>query len=228
MTDQMTELEAREEICRVGKSLFDRGYVHATAGNISVRLDDEKGGGFLITPTDACLGFLAPERLAKLDADAQQISGDKASKTMSLHTQIYAASRRFDSQTRCIIHTHSTHCVALSLKGDGDELLPALTPYFVMKVGHVPLIPYHRPGDPAAAHQVAQTILRYGAAGTPIRAVMLQRLGPNVWHDSPAHAMATLEELEETARLCLMAHPKPSTLTAVQIDKLRQVFGARW
>ncbi len=224
----MTETEARIEICRVGKSLFDRGYVHATAGNISVRLDDEQGGGFLITPTDACLGFLAPERLAKLDAKAQQISGDKASKTIALHTQIYAASHRFDAQTRCIIHTHSTHCVALTLNNAEDELLPALTPYFVMKVGHVPVISYHRPGDPAAAALVAQTIQRYGAAGTPVRAVMLQCLGPNVWHDSPAQAMAALEELEETAKLWLLAHPKPAALNAAQIDELRQVFGARW
>ena len=80
MTDPMTESEARKEICRVGKSLFDRGYVHATAGNISVRLDDAQGGGFLITPTDACLGFLIADRLAKLDADGQQMSGDMASK----------------------------------------------------------------------------------------------------------------------------------------------------
>ena len=224
----MTEVQAREEICRVGKSLFDRGYVHATAGNISVRLDDEQGGGFLITPTDACLGFLKPESLAKLDANAQQISGDKASKTIALHTTIYAASRQFDAQTRCIIHTHSTHCVALSLNHPQDELMPALTPYFVMKVGHVPVIPYHRAGDPAAAAWVAETIQRYGNAGTPVRAVMLSRLGPNVWHDSPAQAMATLEELEETARLWQITQPKPDALNATQIDELRQVFGARW
>ena len=224
----MTEAQAREEICRIGKSLFDRGYVHATAGNISMRLDDDQGGGFLITPTDACLGYLEPQRLAKLDANAQQVSGDKASKTIALHTQIYAAVRVYDSHTRCIIHTHSTHCVAVSLSGADDELLPALTPYFVMKVGHVPVIRYRRPGDPAAAALVAKTIQRYGDAGTPIRAVMLQRLGPNVWHDSPAQAMATLEELEETAKLWLLAHPKPAALNAMQIDELRQAFGARW
>ena len=228
MMDAMTESEARNEICRVGKSLFDRGYVHATAGNISVRLDDDQGGGFLITPTDACLGFLMVDRLAKLDAGGQQISGDKASKTIALHTQIYAAARLFDPQTRCIIHTHSTHCVSLSLNHTENELLTALTPYFVMKVGHVPLIPYHSPGDAAAATLVAETLRRYGAAGTPIRAVMLQRLGPNVWHDTPAQAMAVLEELEETAKLWQITTPKPTELTTAQIDALRQAFGARW
>lgn len=222
----MKETQAREEICRVGRSLFERGYVHATAGNISVRLDD----GFLITPTDACLGFLDPARLAKLDAQGQQTGGDRASKTIALHTRIYAAARKFDAGTACVIHTHSTHCVALTLANTpGGELLPALTPYFVMKVGHVPLIPYHRPGAPEAAELVAQAIERHGAAGMPIRAVMLERLGPNVWHESPAAAMAVLEELEETAKLQLLAGPaRPEPLGNEQIDELRRIFGARW
>jgi ribulose-5-phosphate 4-epimerase/fuculose-1-phosphate aldolase len=227
----MTEREAREEICRVGRSLFERGYVHATAGNISVRLDASEGGGFLITPTDACLGFLEPAKLARLDEQAQQLSGDKASKTIALHAHIYRASGQFYPKTRCVIHTHSAHCVALSLRPQEHahpELLPAVTPYFVMKVGHVPVIAYHRPGDPAAAERVADTILRYGRAGTPIRAVMLSRLGPNVWHDSPAAAMATLEELEETARLVSLSAAAPEPLTESQIDELRQTFGARW
>ena len=234
----MTENKAREEICRVGKSLFDRGYVHATAGNISMRLDEADGGGFLITPTDACLGFLDPARLARLDTSAQQRSGDKASKTIALHAQIYAAATRFDAATRCIIHTHSTYSVALSLQharqdssAQMHELLVPLTPYFVMKVGHVPLMPYHRPGDPAVAPLVARTIANYGERGTPIRAVMLARLGPNVWHDSPMQAMATLEELEETARLVLAgqnSQPSPTALDDAQIQELRQTFGARW
>jgi ribulose-5-phosphate 4-epimerase/fuculose-1-phosphate aldolase len=224
----LTENQAREEICRVGKSLFERGYVHATAGNISVRLNASVGGGFLITPTDACLGFLDPARLARLDADAKQISGDTASKTIALHAGIYEAASVFDPATRCVIHTHSTHCVALSLRASGEELLPALTPYFVMKVGHVPVIDYHRPGDPAAAALVAQAITRYGRQGTPLRAVMLARLGPNVWHQSPAAAMAVLEELEETARLLCLEGAPVQPLTSAQIDELRQTFGARW
>ena len=221
----MTETQARDDICRIGRSLFERGYAHATAGNISVRLDD----GFLITPTDACLGFLDPAQLARLDASGQQISGDRASKTLALHTRIYASARTFDADTRCIIHTHSAHCVALSLNSHSAELLPPLTPYFVMKVGHVPLLPYTLPGDAAVAEQVAALIDHYGNSGTPLRAVMLQRLGPNVWHSSPAAAMAVLEELEETARLALLTQgDAPAPLTESQIDELRRVFGARW
>ncbi len=220
----MTENQAREAICRVGASLFDRGYVHATAGNISMRLDD----GFLITPTDACLGVLDPARLARTDANGQQTSGDRASKTLALHRRIYREATAFDADTCCVIHTHSTHCVALTLGDSGrTELLPALTPYFVMKVGHVPVMPYHRPGAEAVAEDVARAIQHHGQRGVPLRAVMLPRLGPNVWHGSPQAAMATLEELEETARLHLL-QPAAAPLTETEIDTLRQTFGARW
>jgi len=197
----MNETHARDEICRIGQSLFARGYVHATAGNISIRLDD----GYLITPSDACLGQLDPARLAKVNAQGVQVSGDKASKTLALHQHIYQAAQAHDPRTTCVIHTHSTHCVALSLRqptagfvaaqpsaqpsihspapsSDWPELLPPLTPYFVMKVGHVPHLSYRRPGDAVMASRVAHVIAHYGQLGAPIRAVMLELLGPNVWH----------------------------------------------
>ncbi len=229
----MKESFAREEICRVGQSLFQRGYVHATAGNISVRLGDADGSGFLITPTDACLGFLDPAKLSRLDANGQHISGDKASKTIALHRQIYAASAATAAPAGCVIHSHSSHCVALSLQAPvaadlGPELLPALTPYFVMKVGHVPRVGYRRPGDPEAAQAVAEVVGAYAARATPIRAVMLERLGPNVWHSSPAAAMAVLEELEETAKLWLLNRQQAAALSESQIEELRQTFGAVW
>ena len=221
----MTETQAREEICRVGRSLFERGYVHATAGNISVRLDD----GFLITPTDACLGFLDPAQLARLALDGQQVSGGKASKTIALHRRIYEAQAALGAPVGCVIHTHSTHCVALTLRPDGGaELLPPITPYFVMKVGHVPVVPYHRPGDPEVAEAVAAQIAAYGSRGLSLRAVMLSRLGPNVWHASPAQAMAVLEELEETAKLYQLSAVPPAPLPAEAITELRSAFGASW
>ena len=218
----MDEQLLRQEICRVGKSLFDRGYVHATAGNISTRLDD----GFLITATDACLGFLEPAKIAKVDREGSPMGGGRPSKTLTLHRRIYAA----DPAAHCVIHTHSTHLVSLALAGvwTVDDIVPPITPYYVMKVGHVPLIPFHAPGDPRAADLVAATIARFAARSTPIRAVMLDRLGPNVWHESPAAAMATLEELEETAKLWLFAGRTTPALAESEIDELRKLFGARW
>jgi ribulose-5-phosphate 4-epimerase/fuculose-1-phosphate aldolase len=213
--------DPREEICRVGRSLFERGYAHASAGNISVCLED---GSFLITPTDACLGFLEPSRLAHVGAQGEPLGGDRPSKTLALHRRIYAE----DPDARCVIHTHSTQLVALTLEGVWREeaIVPPITPYVVMKVGRVPLIPYHRPGDPAVAERVAQAIAQARERGAPIRAVMLARLGPNVWHASPAAAMAVLEELEETAKLWRATKAEP--LGEAQIDELRRAFGAPW
>ena len=212
----------RDEIARVGASLFDRGYVHATAGNISARVE----GGFLITPTDACLGTLDAAQLAFVDDAGVQQGGDRASKTLALHRAIYAA----EPSARCVIHTHSTHLVALSLNGvwRAGDVLPPITPYFVMKVGHVPLVAYRRPGDPEVAKEVAALIAAARERGAPIRAVLLDRLGPVVWNETPAAAMTVLEELEETAKLWLLSNPKPAPLNEAQLAELRAQFGAAW
>jgi ribulose-5-phosphate 4-epimerase/fuculose-1-phosphate aldolase len=214
----------RADIARVGASLFQRGLVHSTAGNISVRLAADQGGGFLITPTDACLGFLDPAQLAWVSGDGTALGGARASKTLTLHRRIYASV----PEARCVLHTHSTHLLALSMQGvwRSSDILPPLTPYQLMKVGHVPLIPYYKPGDVASADAVEHVIARYADQGLPLHAVMLSRLGPNVWHDSPAQAMATLEELEETARLSLLTQTTP--LEEKSIEELRQTFGAHW
>ncbi len=219
------EQRARIELCRVGRSLHARGYVHGTTGNLSARLAD----GFLITATDASLGELEPASLVKVDgAGEPTAAGTRPSKTLALHLRIYAV----EPDAHCVIHTHSSHLVRASLEvADADahdDLLPPITPYFVMKVGHVPLIAYRRPGDPATGDAVVAAIERARERGAPIRAVMLSRLGPNVWHQTPAAAMAALEEIEETARLWVTTVPKPAPLHTQQIDELRRHLGARW
>ncbi|QEQ25733.1 aldolase [Achromobacter xylosoxidans] len=209
------ETRIREEICTVGASLYQRGYTVGAAGNISARLDD----GWLITPTDACLGRLDPAGLAKVDLAGNPVSGGKPSKTLALHRGIYQA----DPAARGVVHTHSTHLVALTLAGvwRQDEVLPPITPYQVMKVGRIPLIPYRRPGDLVAAAQVA-------ALAAQVRGVLFERLGPVVWERSVSHASHALEELEETARLWLMSEPRPAPLSETAIEELRAVFGARY
>ncbi|HYS63215.1 MAG TPA: aldolase [Paraburkholderia sp.] len=209
------ESRIREEICVTGASLYQRGYTVGTAGNISARLHD----GWLITPTDACLGRLDPAEIAKVDFNGNAVSGGKPSKTLALHRGIYAR----NGEARGIVHTHSTHLVALTLAGVwcDTDVLPPITPYYVMKVGHVPLIRYQRPGDPQVAEQIA-------ALADTVRAVLLERLGPVAWERSVAHAAYALEELEETARLWLMTNPRPAPLEEAALEELRTVFGARW
>jgi ribulose-5-phosphate 4-epimerase/fuculose-1-phosphate aldolase len=220
----VNEARLREELCRVGRSLHARGYVHGTTGNLSARL----AGGFLISATDACLGELVPEALVKVDASGVPAAGAaRPSKTLALHLRIYGAT----SEAGCVIHTHSRHLVGASLALPGDEeradFLPPITPYIMMEAGHVPLsasrVTAIRRGD-----RVAAAIAAAEMSGAPIRAVMLSRLGPNAWHETPAAALAVLEELEETARLWLASEPKPAPLSAAEIDDLRRHLGARW
>lgn len=210
-----TEEQLREEICTVGKSLYDRGYTVGSAGNISARLED----GWLITPTDACLGRLKPEEIAKVSKDGRWVSGSKPSKTLELHRQVYDRNPHANG----VVHTHSTSLVALTLAGvwRKEDILPPLTPYQIMKVGHIPLIAYQRPGSPEVAAQVANL-------ANAVRGVMLERLGPVVWESSVSKASFVLEELEETAKLWMMSNPKPAPLIEEAIKDLRRVFSVKW
>jgi ribulose-5-phosphate 4-epimerase/fuculose-1-phosphate aldolase len=216
----------RQEICRIGRSLFERGYVHGSTGNISVRVPQADGGGFLITPTDACLGFLDPSRLSRIDAQGEQVSGDRASKTLVLHRRIYDC----DSEAGCVVHTHSSWLVDLTLRGvwSKDDIVPPITPYYVMKVGHVPLIDYCRPGAPAVADAIERLVASHRARGLSLRAVMCDKLGPQVWGPTPGAAMATLEELEETAKLWLRGGCTAKALDETSIQELRELFKASW
>ncbi|WP_087658762.1 3-oxo-tetronate 4-phosphate decarboxylase [Caballeronia terrestris] len=209
------ENRIREEICVTGASLYQRGYTVGSAGNISARLDD----GWLITPTDVCLGRLDPAEIARVDTAGNHVSGGRPSKTLALHRRIYEN----NAEARGVVHTHSTHLVALTLAGvwRDTDVLPPITPYYVMKVGHVPLIRYRRPGDPAVAEEVA-------ALASKVRAVLLERLGPVVWERSVSQASYALEELEETARLWLLTTPRPEPLEEAAIEDLRATFNARW
>lgn len=205
----------REEICEIGRLLYGRGYTVGSAGNISARLED----GWLITPTDACLGRLDPAAIAKVNLAGEWVSGDKPSKTLALHREVYDRNPSVGG----VVHTHSTHLVGLTLAGvwQPNDILPPITPYQVMKVGHIPLISYERPGSPKVAQQVAQL-------ANTVRGVMLERLGPVIWESSVAKAAYALEELEETARLWLMSNPKPEPLSADALEDLRAAFGVQW
>ena len=210
-----TESQIRDEIVQVGADLFNRGYTTGTAGNISARLED----GWLITPTDACLGHLEPTKIAKVNSAGEWVSGDKPSKTLLLHRKVYER----NPEAQGVVHTHSTNLVQLTLSGvwEQDCIMPPLTPYQVMKVGRIPLIAYRRPGHPDVAEQVAEV-------ASAVRGVMLERLGPVIWGNSVSTASFALEELEETARLWLNSAVKPSPLSEALVQELCEQFNVHW
>ncbi len=135
------ETRLREQIALHGESLHARGLVPGSSGNISAFLED----GLLVTPTNSCLGRLDPARISKLDWKGNHIDGDQPSKEGFLHLLMYGKR----PGTRACVHLHSTHAVAVSCCDglDKENAIPPLTPYYVMKIGRLPLIPYFMPGD---------------------------------------------------------------------------------
>ena len=210
----MNETKLREQICMFSRSLFERGLTAGSSGNISLRLDD---GGWLMTPTNASLGFLDPARLSLLDAKGNLVSGDAPSKEIPLHQALYDTRQGAGA----IVHLHSVHSVAVSMlpEIDASDVLPPLTAYYVMRVGATALLPYYRPGDPAVAGAIRGLAGRYAA-------VLLANHGPVVAGATLEAAMYATEELEETARLYLMLRGlNPRHLTRAQVDDLVARFG---
>jgi ribulose-5-phosphate 4-epimerase/fuculose-1-phosphate aldolase len=208
----MTEAAVRERMCELGASLFERGLTAGSSGNLSARVDD----GFVMTPTGSSLGGLDPARLSKLAPDGTHVSGDPPTKEAFLHRALYLARPGAGG----VVHLHSTHAAAVScLAGlDPEDALPPLTPYFVMKIGRLPLVPYHRPGDPRLGDVIRGLAARRAA-------VLLANHGPVVSGASLEDAANAAEELEETAKLFLLLRGQAvRTLTPEQIAELAAVF----
>jgi 3-dehydro-4-phosphotetronate decarboxylase len=206
---QLSEARLREEICRLGASLFQRGLTFGSAGNISARIED----GWLMTPTNVSLGGLDPARLAKLDASGKLVSGDLPTKETFLHRAMYEKREGAGA----VVHLHSTHSVAVSVLADVDaeDVLPPLTAYYVMRVGRLPLVPYYPPGDLGLAEAVRKL------AGNH-HAVLLANHGPVVAGSSLDAAANAIEELEETAKLFLLVRgSKLRLLTEEQVAALK-------
>ncbi|MBD8513633.1 aldolase [Photobacterium sp. CAU 1568] len=192
----MTEQALREEMVTLARSMFERGYATGGAGNLSLKLPD---GNFLTTPTGSSFGRLVAERLSVVDIDGNHLSGDRPSKEIAFHLAIY----RNSPDCNAIVHLHSTYLTALScLEGlDSDNAIKPFTPYYVMRVGQLPVIPYLRPGDPQIATELANRAADY-------RAFLLANHGPVITGTDLRDAVDNAEELEETAKLALMLDGK--------------------
>ena len=211
------EAKLREDICRIAKSMFDRGLTVGASGNISARLSD---GSYLVTPTGAAFGFLDPAQISHLDADFRHLGGDKPTKEIPLHSAFYDTR----AQTGAVVHLHSTHSVAMSMlpDTDPDNVLPPLTAYSIMRLGKVKLLPVFLPGSPEMGEAVR------GLAGRRT-AVLLANHGPVVAGKDLWSAAFATEELEETAKLALLTRGmQPIPLTQAQIEETVKAFDVDW
>ncbi len=206
----MNESKLREEICTLGKSMFDRGLTVGSSGNLSVRTGD----GWLMTPTNSCLGRLDPAKLSKVDAQGNLISGDKQTKESFLHLSMYAER----PNAGAIVHLHSTHSVAVSCLADVDpkQPIPPITAYYVMKIGNLVLLPYFAPGDMTLANAVKEVAGKH-------HAILLANHGPIVAGKDLESAVYATEELEETAKLYLLLRGnRLKILTPEQVAELHR------
>jgi len=209
------ESRLREDLCRLGRSMFTRGLTHGSTGNLSVRLPD---GGYLMTPTGSNLGELDPARLSKLDAQGKHLDGDKPTKESFLHIAMYEERER----SAAVVHLHATYSTAVSVLDDVNpaDVLPPLTAYYVMRIGSLPLVPYFAPGDMDLARAVRRFAGRH-------HAVLLANHGPVVAGTSLSAAADAIEELEATAKLHLTLHGRACRcLTPEQVAELKAKFQA--
>lgn len=211
------ESRLREQICLLARSMFERGLTGGSTGNISARTED---GGLLVSPTGSSFGRLDPARLSRFDVGGALVDGDPPTKEMPLHSAFYDTR----SAAGAVVHLHSCHSVALSMMQDVDEdnFLPPLTPYGIMKLGKVKLLPFFLPGDAAMGQAVR------GLAGKRT-AVMLANHGPVVAGKDVEAACNAIEELEDTARLAILTRGlNPRALTDGQVQALVKKFDLEW
>jgi ribulose-5-phosphate 4-epimerase/fuculose-1-phosphate aldolase len=204
----MSDAAARDALCALGRSLFERGLAHGSTGNLSMRT----AAGYLLTPTGSSLGALDPARLSLLDASGVHVHGDPPTKEALLHLAMY----RERPRDRAVVHLHSVHSVAVSVLADVDpaNVLPPLTAYYAMRIGTLPLLPYYAPGDSALADAVGRAAGRH-------HALLLANHGPVVSGTSLSAAADAIEELEATAKLWLLVrHEKVRRLDAAQLADL--------
>ena len=206
----MTEADSRQQMVELARSMFERGYATGGAGNLSLRLPE---GNFLTTPTGSSFGRLVADELSVVDKDGNHISGKRPSKEVAFHLAIYNK----DPDCNAIVHLHSTYLTALSCLEnlDRDNAIKAFTPYYVMRIGELPVVPYLRPGDPQIGQELAKLAGRY-------RAFLLANHGPIITGTDLLDAVDNAEELEETARLAFLLHDKPTRyLTSEEVSDLK-------
>ena len=211
-------MDLREQLCDFGLSLYNRGLTHGSTGNLSGRLPD---GTLLVTPTGSSLGRLTPEGLSIIKPDGELISGPKPTKEVPLHQALYSTR---GERAGAVVHLHSCYATALSLLPDQNEKdwLPHLTPYGIMQLGQVRLLPYFIPGSSEIGAAIK------GLAGKH-SAIMLANHGPVVSAKTLEAAVYASEELEATSKLAYLTRAlDPKALSPEQVRELVSTYNVEW
>ena len=202
-----TEKELREDICEVGRYVWQKGWVAANDGNITIRLDHER---ILATPTGVSKGRMHPEDLIIVDMQGNKIEGRKErTSEIAMHVTIY----NMRSDVKSVVHAHPP--VATGFAAAGKPLNLALLPEVVIGLGCVPLAAYGLPGTPELTEPMLPYIPKYDA-------IMMGNHGAVCYGDDVWRAFYRMETVEHFARISLVAEllGGPNVLPKVEVDKL--------
>ena len=186
---EKTEFALREEMVQAGRLLLERGLTNGAAGNMSIALGD---GTFIVTPTGSSLGHLRAEELSRIDAGGALLSGHKPTKEVPFHIALYEV----NPTVKAIVHLHSSFATAYAcLDGlDATNAIRPMTPYCVMRLGEIALLPYRKPGSVLIAKDLRKV-------GANHKAFLLANHGLIVGGKDMTDAVNNAFELEESCKL---------------------------
>lgn len=202
-----TERELREDIVQVGRLVFEKGWIAANDGNISIRLDAQR---ILCTPTNTCKGMLSVDDLIICDMQGKKLAGVKAPTTeIAMHLLIY----EMRPDVHAVVHTHPP--VSTGFAATGRALNLALLPEVVIGLGCVPLAEYGLPGTNALTDPMRPYIPRYDA-------ILMANHGVVCYGSDVLNAYFRMETVEHYARIALVAEllGGGKALPRVEVDKL--------
>ena len=208
----LNEKEIREQICDIGKRIYNRNMVAANDGNISVKIDD---GVFLCTPTGVSKGFMTPDYICKVDESGNVIEaneGFRPSSEIKMHVRVYA--KRPD--VGAVVHAHPNFATSFAIAG--KPLSKPIMPEAVISLGCVPLAPYGTPSTP----QIPDAIEPYL---NDFDSVLLENHGALTWSSDLLSAYMKMESLEFYAELMYKSTVigEPTEFTKEQIADLVEI-----
>lgn len=206
-----TERELRQDIVEVGRLVWQKGWVAANDGNISIRLDQER---VLCTPTGVSKGMMHPDDLIIVDMQGNKIEGRKErTSEIAMHLTIY----NLRPDVRAVVHAHPP--VATGFATAGRPLTLALLPEVIIGLGCVPLAEYGLPGTPELTKPMLPYIPKYDA-------ILMANHGAVCYGEDVYKAYFRMETVEHFARISFVAEllGGPKVLPRQEVEKL---FGAR-
>lgn len=184
------ETTLRRQIAEIARLCWDRGYIGAIDGNVSVRLDD---GTLLVTPSGSVKFLIRPEDIVRTDAEGRPLSGGRASSEILMHVTCY----RERPDIRAVVHAHPPTAVAFSLAG--KDLTQPIIPELVVTLGAIPTAPYGTPGTPELPESVRELVRCSDA-------ILMERHGALCLGTDLLDAYKKLEQIEHNAKITFLAH----------------------